>query len=372
MADGFGIVVHRFDYAVIDSNIEVGEDSFFMTSEHPSEISEGFKAAMSRPPEPTLEVFFCPGPAFVIPESSEHLLEKVSPHDLEIALKQVREGDLLLVCKVPGILQPDVFGPFKVSTASLCQYRGLHLAHLVNRLHEMTGNVKFVEYDHGFPAILVDDIDVVLPHVATHSLDSGRAIFPPPLEKPSQGVFIPVSATPYEPPPLQVIDIGMVSVSFLPANLINANEPDAFVAFPFSAIFHSRFHSCSDRVPGHIEELCDLIPWQHPRPEGQNGDQRKTDGLLSHTPGNALHPYPVFRTLDSPRTVPKADSNPPQRDMPPGPFFEFVLGPSTFSADTAGQLPSPLRVKIDSQFTADELSGNYTMVLDSQSCYLPR
>jgi hypothetical protein len=61
MANSFGIVVHGFNDAVINSQIEIGEDSFLMASEHPGKLSKGFEATMGCPPEPALQILCCPG-----------------------------------------------------------------------------------------------------------------------------------------------------------------------------------------------------------------------------------------------------------------------------------------------------------------------
>jgi len=60
MVDRLGVVIHGFDNAVVDSNIKVGEDPFFMTYEHPSKISEGLESTVSGPPEPSLQVLGSP------------------------------------------------------------------------------------------------------------------------------------------------------------------------------------------------------------------------------------------------------------------------------------------------------------------------
>jgi len=54
VADGFGIVIHGFHGGIIDSEIEVSEDSLFMPSEHSSKVSKGFYPAVGCPPEPAL------------------------------------------------------------------------------------------------------------------------------------------------------------------------------------------------------------------------------------------------------------------------------------------------------------------------------
>ena len=39
----FAIAGHGYNDAIIDSKIEIGEDSFLMTSEHPGKLSEGLR-----------------------------------------------------------------------------------------------------------------------------------------------------------------------------------------------------------------------------------------------------------------------------------------------------------------------------------------
>lgn len=85
MANSFGVVIHAFNDPVINSKIEIGEDSFFIASEHPDKISEGFEATMGCRPKPALQIPCRPGFSCIIPQSSEHLFEEVFPDDLEAA-----------------------------------------------------------------------------------------------------------------------------------------------------------------------------------------------------------------------------------------------------------------------------------------------
>jgi hypothetical protein len=367
MADCFSIIVHGFDDSVIDSKIEIGEDSFLMPSEHPGEISEGFEAAMGCPPEPTLEVFCCPRPASVIPQPPEHLFEEIGPDDLEIEFEQVRESDLLVLSKVPGILQPQVFGPFELFTARLGQCLGLHFAHLVNRLHEMANDMKFVEYDHRFVAPLMNDIDVVLPHVTTDSLDSGRAFFSPPLKKPSQGVFIPMGTAPYEPFSVQIIHIGVIGVPFLSADLIDADESDSLVIFPFSPIFNGSLYCPSDSIPRDIEQSSYLIPWQQSSPESKNRDKGETERSFPHAPRDTFHLHPMLRTFDPSGSVIDKNGDPPQRHVVPSPLFEDIFTMIPFFTDATGELSSFFGIQDNPQFFVDKFNRNNTMILDSES-----
>jgi len=367
MTNSFGIVVHGFNDSVINSKIEIGEDSFLMTSEHPGKISEGFEATMSCPPEPTLQILCCPGFSRIIPQSSEHLFEEVCPDDLEAAFKKLRKRDLLVLCKVPGIFQPDVFGPFEGFTAHLGQGLGLHFAHLVNSLHEMANDMEFIKHGHGIAAILMNDIDVVLPHVTTDSLNSGSACVAPPLKEPPQGVLIPVSATPYEAFSLQIIHIGVVGVPFLSADLIDANESDSLVIFPFSPIFNGSLYRASDRIPGDIEKSGYLVPRQQSSPERKDRDKGETESSFPHAPRDTFHLHTMLAAFDPSGPVVDKNGDTPQRDVAPSPLFEDILAMIPFFTDAAWELSSFFGIQDNPQFFIYKFDRNNTMILDSKS-----
>jgi len=87
MTDYLGIIIHGFHNAVIDTNIKISEDSFFMASEHPSKISEGLESTMSGPPvcvhrtgrpKPSLQVFGSPTSSLIVPNIADHM-KKLPP-----------------------------------------------------------------------------------------------------------------------------------------------------------------------------------------------------------------------------------------------------------------------------------------------------
>jgi hypothetical protein len=366
MANSFGVVVYGFNDAVINSKIKIGEDSFFMTSEHPGKLSEGFEAAMGSPPEPTLQILCRPGFALVVPQSSEQLFEQVCPDDLEAALEELRERDLLVLGKVPGVFQPDVFGPFEGFTARLGQCLGLHFAHLVNSLHEMANDMEFIKHDHSLPAILMDDIDIVLPHVAADSLNGGSAFLAPPLKESTQGVFVPMSTTPDEPFSLQIIDIGMVRMPFLSADLINADEPDSLVVFTCSPICNRSLYCASDRVPGDIEQSSYPIPWQQTRPEREDRDKGETERSFPHAPRDTLHLHPMLTTGDPSGSVVDTNGDTPQGDVAPSPLGEDILAMTPPFTDATGERSSLFDIQGNSQFFINKFDRNNAMILDSK------
>ena len=185
MTDYLGIIIHGFHNAVIDTNIKISEDSFFMASEHPSRIPQGLQPAVSGPPaclvgrqEPPFEIFLCPGLGFVFPKFAEQFLEQIGPCDLQIGLEQMGKRNLLLGGQFPGIFQPYVFGPFQHITAYLSQCLGFHLPYFVNGIHKVADDVEFIKDNHSLPTILVNDIDIVLPHITTHTLNGCSILRP--------------------------------------------------------------------------------------------------------------------------------------------------------------------------------------------------
>jgi len=337
-----------------------------MTSEHPGKLSEGFKAAMGSPPEPALQILFRPGFALIVPQSSEQLLEQVCPDDLEAALQEPRKRNLLVLGKVPRVFQPEVFGPFEGFTARLGQCLDLHLSDRVNSLHEMANDMEFIKHDHGLSAALMDDIDVVLPHVTADSLNGGYAFFSPPCKEPSKRVFVSMGTTPDQSFSLQIIDIRMVSVAFLSADLIDTDKPDSAVVFPFSPIVNGSLYGASDRVPGYMVKSGYLIPWQQTRPEGEHRNQGKTEGSFPHAPGNMFHLHPMLRTADPSGSVEERNGDTPQRHVAPSPLLEDILAMTPSFTDTTGQRSSLFDVQGNSQFVAEIFNRHNAMILDSE------
>jgi hypothetical protein len=367
MADSFSIIVHGFNEAIVDSEVKVSKDSLFMSSEHPSEISQGFDSAVSSPPEPAFQILGCPSSTLVVPEFSEQLFEQVSFDNSQIHLEQLCQRKLLLVCEVPRVLQPDVACTFEDFVVYLGQGFGFHFSDLIDCLHQMTNDMKLVEDNYCFAAILLDDIDIVLPHIAAHTFNGGSALCAPPLKESTQRIFVPMGASPDESFLFQIVNLSMVDMAFLSANLIDAYQPDIPVVFPLPAVSDSCIHRASDCVPRDIEKHGHLIPREQSGPEGKHGDEGETDGLFAHAPGNTFHLDSVFRTSDSPGMVVEKDSDTPKGDVSPTPFSELILSMRPLAADAAGQLPSSLDIQLDPQLVVDETGRNNTMVLDSES-----
>ncbi len=179
----------------------------------------------------------------------------------------------------------------------------------------MTDDMRLIEDNNRLITILLDDINIVLPLVTADTHNGSGSLLAPPLKEAAQGVFISMSTAPDEPSPLQIIDIGVVGMASLEADLIYANKPYMSIVFPLSAIGNCHIHCAPYGVPRDIEELAHLFPGQQTSPKGKNCDEGQTAGFFAHTPGDILHLNPMFRTPDTSERVIEKDSNTPKGDV---------------------------------------------------------
>jgi len=367
LATSAGVGVYGFDDSGVDSKFNVSEDYSFMTFEHTDNVKEGCEAALSRPPGPAGHVCCGLGVILAVPPSSDHLVEQVCSYDREGDREEIGTDNLVVLCEVPRDFQPGLSGSFQDFTAPLGQGLGFYFAHHVNGLHEMANDMDCVKDDHCFSALLVDDIDGVLPHVATESIECGTAFFAPPLTEPAKGVLIAVSAAPYTPFPFQIIARGMVRRSPNSADLINADEPVYLVALPCSPLFKRSLSCCSESIRGEVEKPSHVIPRQQSRPESIYGDHSKADRSCTHDPGDTFHRSSMLRAGDPSSSAGDNVGDSPHRDMPPSLLFEYICGMTSVLTDTAGERLPLIGIQGTPQFMVDTGERHNTMVLDSES-----
>jgi len=200
----------------------------------------------------------------------------------------------------------------------------------------MTDNMELIKHDYCFTTVLMNNIDIVLPHITADTYDGICAFLAPPSKESTKRILVSVGATPNESFSLQIIDIGMVGMSPLSAYLINANEAHMLVVLPCSSIVHSSLNRASYCVPGAIEKPGHLIPRQQSGPETQYSDKRKTDRFLTHTPRNMFNTNTMLRTSDPSRAVVKKHWYAPKGYMTPTPFLELILYMNPFPTNTTG------------------------------------
>ncbi len=138
----------------------------------------------------------------------------------------------------------------------------------------------------------------------------------------------------------------MVTPGLATDDLVDPNVSYPLVGFLTPSIGDCGFNRRTDRIPRDPEEPRHLLPRQVPGPEGQDSDQRETDRLLSHAPGNTLHMYPVLRAIHPPRPVVEKDVQTPQGDVLPNPLVQLVLRMPPLITQTAPELSVPLCIQM--------------------------
>jgi len=166
VADDFGFVVESLDDTVGDGEVEEVEDVGFVSAQHPGEIAEWFESGMSGPPEPFIEEPFGVFGGYAFPEFPEGLFEEPGAMAAQVEFFEVAKPGSLLVGEVFRILEPDEFGSFEKIGVGLFQPDSLLAADLIDSPEEVLDDVKAVEHQRCLGKILVDHIDIGLPHVA--------------------------------------------------------------------------------------------------------------------------------------------------------------------------------------------------------------
>jgi len=128
-----------------------------------------------------------------LPEGVEAFLQEVGAGGLEIVLKHLVELEGLVGGEVLRSFQKAVFGLLENGIVSIAvESGGFVLAHLINGLAKLLGDVKAVEHVEGLGQHLGDDVEVWLPHVGAHDLDVLATLLAEVLEEAAQGVGLAV------------------------------------------------------------------------------------------------------------------------------------------------------------------------------------
>ena len=70
-SDHLCVVIESFHGAVVDGRAEIVHQAILMAWQLPGKVPHGFEARMGCPPEPTIEIAFCPSCIGIGPELTE-------------------------------------------------------------------------------------------------------------------------------------------------------------------------------------------------------------------------------------------------------------------------------------------------------------
>ena len=99
------------------------------------------------------------------------------------------EPDPLFWRQIPGVLEPDVAAVFHKFLMFFAFLTDLISPYLVNRLHQVANNMKFVEHKSCLRRAFPDHLDIGLPHIAADALKLACPLRPEIVEEAAQGIL---------------------------------------------------------------------------------------------------------------------------------------------------------------------------------------
>ena len=366
MTDRLGIIVHCLRGSVVYRNLEPCQDPFLVISEEPTEADEWLHSTVRRHEDPMIEELFRSEWRLAVPEFSEVFLEKVCAHDLEVHAKQVSESSLLLVQKVPWILEPEVARAGEDLGMSLAHLPGLHLPDLVDGFEQVADDVELVEDEDRLGHSSLDDVNVRSPHVAADSNDPGRPFWPPVGEELLQGRSFTSLTAPEEALVDEVVDLGVVDVAALSADLVDPENEYALVIAVEETVLDGLAYSRPDRSPGDAELSGNDVPCEELCERGEDGDEGYSERTLARRPWDVLDLDATFRAVHPDRLIEDDGLEAPEWYVTPSALREVVSNPGSPSAMGARQPSLADGLDEDEAAKSFEADPCNAMVLESE------
>ena len=217
---------------------------------------------------------------------------------------------------------------------------------LVERLHQVTHDVEFVEHQYRVGRAVFDDFDVGLPHVAANAFNGSRFLRPQELEERLQRRLRTPLATPQQALVLEVIDVGHVDMTALSRDLVDADVGHAFEVTMREPVGHRLIDRSGHCAPSAMEQPRHLLPGQHSRPRRQRHHQGSRHALFAAHPRHRLDTHTgAPRTTHPPRRVSKRHRDPPYRHVPEVSDSTRVAVPGRLVAPATARRIAPVGAK---------------------------
>ena len=363
VADQLDLVVHPLQGSIGDSQFCPGQDAIEMLPNLFSEFFHGFQPTMTGPPEPLFEMFFSPPAGDIIPELLETLFKEVSSNHSVVQLDQIRETALLLWFKVPGILQKNVAGFLKIDFLFTRKLPHLFPADFIQSMIEMLDDVEPVEENLRLRKMTSDRLQVGRPHVTADGPDRSCLPFSQPLEELIQSLLFSVLSDPDQLFSLQVVDQREIVMTFLAADLVNADYMQGLPFSPLQSLGHSAPDYGSNYLPIEIEVLSHFLPTHLAGQKGNGAGQIRGHPAPTGSPGNFLDTHSTDRTLNPVRRIGQNQRLIPDGQVPPAPFFHPPASMGSFQAtDSTEEVSSfdSLHCGDEALFVLPDLSDKMT------------
>jgi len=221
------------------------------------------------PPEPLIEVFFGPYRIGIVPEPAKCFLKQVGPINFKVELFQITQPELLLVGKVPRVLQPNVAG-FLQHVGILCfKFPGFFFANGVHSSHEVSYNMKFVKDKQGIGKACFDHIHLRSPHVTTDSLHVLTVLFSQFITEGLQSLSSSIFPGPQEAFFNEVVDLDAADMAFFARDLVNTDVQDSAHIPVLQSVVKNVVDRLSNGIPAKPKQSTNHLPAHFPNPGGQ-------------------------------------------------------------------------------------------------------
>jgi hypothetical protein len=337
MTDHFGLVVEPLDGSVADRQVEVVEDVLLVPFDGPGKIADGLESGVGGPPEPSMKEVAGLGLDGTFPELTEAFLEQPGAMAAQIELLQITEPGTLGIGEIFDIFEPEIARPHKQVGIGFLQLYGFFTADRVDRPQQLLHDVKAIVDESGMGQLLLDHVDVGLPHVAADRLDAiaqRSAMLP---EEPAESLLGAARPGPQQALLLQIIDVGDVDMPFALRQLVDADVEHS----PHLPVRQPVGYRLADRqrhgAPVHSEQPGHLLPGKQLAPVGQHPNEPHRQSALALAPGDGFHAHLSAPRAGYPRrSICQCHRHAPQRRMPPGPRLQAVPHPTHRAAGAAG------------------------------------
>src|SRR5665213_684019 len=171
----FGFVVQSFDDAAgeLIACAEIIEQQFAMSAHRAGEFLHRFDSRSQGLGAPRIQEFAGPDGRVVFPELLELFLQKVGTHALQVVANQIAQLDALQVSEVLGALEQAPAGSFEQRLITFLRHAArLDGPHIVECEVHLGDDMEAIEDVEGMGAMLLDQVQVGLPHVRADELDA--------------------------------------------------------------------------------------------------------------------------------------------------------------------------------------------------------
>lgn len=262
-----------------------------MRPERPDEFLHRLELASHGARAPFFEEPVGPPRTFVLPECVEGFLEEIGPDSLEVVLQHFLELGVLIGGEVDRPLEEAKpgFGQHGFVSTSL-ELLGFLPPDRIDSLAKLFDDVEAVEHVERCGQHAGDDVEIGLPHVRTHHLDSGAALGAEFLKEAGETLGLAIFDDSQQAlgSVVDLIDEGHVVVAESVGDFIDAEGGDAVQIPVFEAIIDDPFDGTADVVPGSVEAGGGFFPAEDLCPGGEEAAECVAASVLALRPGDAL------------------------------------------------------------------------------------